>query len=44
MNVGDRGITFVRTSLAKQDRPNHEGSHIFVPSHQEASTWIQEGV
>lgn len=35
MNVGDRGITFVRTGLAKQDRPNHEGSHIFVPSHQE---------
>lgn len=35
MNIGNRGITFIRTGLAKQDRPNHDGSHIFVPSHQE---------
>ena len=35
MNIGNRGITFMRTGLAKQDRPNHDSSHIFVPSHQE---------
>ena len=31
MNIGERGITFVRTGLSKQDRPNHESNHIFVP-------------
>ena len=37
MNVGDRDITFIHTSLAKQDRPNHDGSHVFVPSYQDKS-------
>ena len=32
MNIGERGITFVRTGLSKQDRPNHESNHIFVPA------------
>lgn len=35
VNIGGRGITFIRTGLSKQDRPNHEGSHIFVPSYKE---------
>ena len=37
MNVGDRGITFIHTGLAKQDRPNHDDSHIFVLSYQDKS-------
>lgn len=32
VNVYKRGITFVRTGLAKQDRANHDKSHIFVPA------------
>lgn len=35
MNIGKRGIKFIWTGLVKQDRPNHDGSHIFVPSYQE---------
>ena len=37
MNVGDRGIIFIHTGLAKQDHPNHDGSSIFVPSYQDKS-------
>lgn len=32
ISVQDRGVTFVRSGLAKQDRPSHYGSKIFVPS------------
>lgn len=35
INIYKRGVTFIRTGLSKQDRPNHEGSHIFVPAFPE---------
>jgi hypothetical protein len=34
VNVQKKGITFIRTGLAKQDRPGHTSSNIFVPSFQ----------
>ena len=35
VNVQQKGVTFIRHGLAKQDRPNHDGSKIFVPSFPE---------
>ena len=35
VKVGERGITFICTGLSKQDRPNHDSSHIFVPCYQD---------
>ena len=35
VKVGERGITFIPTGLSKQDRPNHDSSHIFVPCYQD---------
>ena len=35
VSVQDKGITFVRQGLAKQDRPSHFGSKIFVPSYKD---------
>ena len=35
VKVGERGITFIRTVLSKQDRPNHDSSHIFIPCYQD---------
>lgn len=32
VNVQKHGITFIRPGLAKQDRPSHHGSTLFVPS------------
>lgn len=32
MRIQQKGITFIRCGLAKQDRPNHVNSKIFVPS------------
>ena len=32
VNVQKKGITFIRAGLAKQDRPSHHNSKIFVPS------------
>lgn len=33
--VQKKGVTFVRHGLAKQDRPTHFGSKIFIPSYSE---------
>lgn len=35
MKVQNKGITFVRHDLAKQDRQNHFGEKLFVPSFPE---------
>lgn len=35
MRVQQKGITFIRQGLAKQDRENHFGSKIFVPAFSE---------
>lgn len=35
MKVQNKGITFVRLGLAKQDRQNHFGEKLFVPSFPE---------
>lgn len=35
ISVQDRGVTFLRSGLAKQDRPAHFGSKIFVPAFKE---------
>ena len=32
VNVQKKGVTFVRTGLSKQDRPNHTDRIIFIPS------------
>ena len=33
--VQKKGVTFIRHGLAKQDRPTHFGSKIFIPSYSE---------
>ena len=32
VNVQRKGVTFIRTGMAKQDRPSHVSSNIFVPA------------
>ena len=32
VNVQRKGVTFIRTGMAKQDRPSHDSSNIFVPA------------
>ena len=32
VNVQKKGVTFIRTGMAKQDRPSHVSSNIFVPA------------
>ena len=32
VNVQKKGVTFIRTGMAKQDRPSHVRSNIFVPA------------
>lgn len=35
VNIQQKGITFIRHGLAKQDRPSHFGATIFIPSFPE---------
>ena len=35
INIQRKGVTFIRQGLAKQDRPNHYGTKIFVPAFSE---------
>lgn len=35
VNIQKKGVTFIRQGLAKQDRPNHYGTKIFVPAFPE---------
>ncbi|XP_060581308.1 uncharacterized protein LOC132737942 [Ruditapes philippinarum] len=32
VNVQKKGLTFIRTGLSKQDRPNHSDRNIFIPA------------
>ena len=32
VNVQKKGVTFIRTGLSKQDRPNHVDKNIFIPA------------
>lgn len=32
VNVQKKGVTFIRTGLSKQDRPNHSDRNIFIPA------------
>ena len=44
MSIVPEGIIFIREGLAKQDRPGHVGSKIFVPCFQRTTSWTQRGL